>query len=1212
MDRRILLSLLLLFAPFTVRAQVGSTTDILTGRVTGPDGKPLANIQVSAQSASTGITRKKQTDNDGRYTIVFPDGGGQYRLTVRAIGFEPVARNIARQSDEDRLITDVQIGAPVTAQLAPVQVNGTRGGGGRNRDRPTPGESGRNLTADQLAHLPVDQSDLSAIAALAPGVIPVPGTDSTAAAFSVAGQRSTLNNVTLDGLSFGSFSVPQEGLGTTRVITNTYDPSRGQFSGGQIASTTRSGTNELTGGVTYSLRDPSLEFKGPTTGAFSPLFKQDQVSAGLGGPIIKDKLFIFASGQFRRVSNPFESILSASPATLGALGVEADSANQFINAVNGYGIPSSVTNLPGRHITDNTVGLIRVDYFLNDNNTLTLRGDYRHQTQDPSRNSPLSFPTSSGTNGTTGSGLAATLTSTADNGLINEFKAYLTGDVSHADPFLSFPVGRVRVTSLLPDQLQGVSVLGFGGNASFPQSGSDALLEMSDELSYLTRNRAHRVKLGALLDVTSFDQQFSTNQFGTFTYNSLQDFLNNAPDSYTRTLTPQKVAGKTTSGAVYLGDTWIPRQGTQIIYGFRVEGTHIGDAPPLNTDVQQLFGLRTNNFPSEIHVSPRIGFSMNLTRPDSTDPFAQFRPAFLVRGGIGDFRAKTPTSLFTSAQQATGLANAEEQVVCIGPAVPTPTWSSYDADPTTVPTQCVDQGSPTTTLSAIERNVTVLDPTFKAPRAERASLGFQRRLFGQVSFSADASYARGISLYGVTDLNLNTTPAFYLSNEGNRPVYAPASAIVTNTGVVSSIASRRYSQYGNVFEISSNLQSSTKQLLMQLNGSTTNGTLFNLSYTLSNTRDQSTFTNGAAAQGFSSPTTASNPNLLNWAPGDMDIRHIFQGTVTKPITSALEWTAIGRLSSGSPFTPLVGSDINGDGSRNDRAFIFNPTTTTDPATAAALQQLLAAAPGNIRDCLENQLGTVASRNSCRGPWTPSLDFQLNLQPQGLGMHGNWVFSLITANFLAGLDELLHGSNIHGWGQPNRVDPVLLYVRDFDPTTNNFQYDVNERFGSTDAALSASRVPFVVALQARMTIGPSPRDRFRRLFSSQLQNATNNASAVVNPVAQIIAMRETLQLTQNQVDQLTTISDSLAAKTKTIGDTIRAIVARSGSADPRSMFSVLRPHILEGRQAMTDALAKAQTVLTKQQWDQIPPPESRPSRARKSPSNAQPVGERHPP
>ena len=249
MKLRIALVLAILCAPLALTAQVGSATDILTGIVTGPDGKPMANVNVSAQSAETGITRKKTTGTDGRYTLLFPDGGGQYHMEFRSIGFEPVRRNIARQSDEDRLVADAQLGVAVTPQLSSVQVNARTGpGGARDRQpRPTPGETGRTLTTDQLSHLPVDPSDIASIAALAPGVVPIAGTDSTASAFSVAGQRADLNNVTLDGLSFGNFTAPQEGVRSTRVITSTYDPARGQFSGGEIASTTRGGTNSMGG-----------------------------------------------------------------------------------------------------------------------------------------------------------------------------------------------------------------------------------------------------------------------------------------------------------------------------------------------------------------------------------------------------------------------------------------------------------------------------------------------------------------------------------------------------------------------------------------------------------------------------------------------------------------------------------------------------------------------------------------------------------------------------------------------------------------------------------------------------------------------------------------------------------------------------------------------------------------------------------------------------
>src|SRR5438270_4833823 len=104
--RYALIILFALWLPAQVYAQVGSTTDILMGQVSGADSQAVAGARVEATSIETGITRTKITGPDGRYTIIFPDGGGSYRLTVRAIGMAPVTRNVQRQAAEVRLLTD--------------------------------------------------------------------------------------------------------------------------------------------------------------------------------------------------------------------------------------------------------------------------------------------------------------------------------------------------------------------------------------------------------------------------------------------------------------------------------------------------------------------------------------------------------------------------------------------------------------------------------------------------------------------------------------------------------------------------------------------------------------------------------------------------------------------------------------------------------------------------------------------------------------------------------------------------------------------------------------------------------------------------------------------------------------------------------------------------------------------------------------------------
>src|SRR5437870_10588173 len=104
-----------------VAAQVGTTTDIIVGRVTGPDSQPLAGASVEAMSLETQVSRQRTTDARGRFTIVFPEGGGQYQLTVRYIGLAPARVTIARQADEDRLVANVRMDLTIVA-LEPVAV----------------------------------------------------------------------------------------------------------------------------------------------------------------------------------------------------------------------------------------------------------------------------------------------------------------------------------------------------------------------------------------------------------------------------------------------------------------------------------------------------------------------------------------------------------------------------------------------------------------------------------------------------------------------------------------------------------------------------------------------------------------------------------------------------------------------------------------------------------------------------------------------------------------------------------------------------------------------------------------------------------------------------------------------------------------------------------------------------------------------------------
>lgn len=1232
--------------PVVAGAQTGAGTEIIVGRVIDTQGNPVPNARVEATSIETQTTRGRTTNEKGQFTILFPDGSGQYRVVARAIGYAPATQVVVRQSDEDRLEVTIRL-QKSTQTLDRVLVTSNRGPLQSNADRPTPGTQERVLTGEQLYRLPVDATDPTALAGLSAGVVTLGGTDSSASAFSVAGQRVDQNQITLDGLSFGTGSVPQEAVRASRVVTSTYDVARGQFTGGQVASTTRSGTNQLQGSLGYDLRTPEMQFYDDEAIQFGQPYTQNQYSFGLGGPIRQNKAFWFVSAQLRDRSDGLQSLLSANDVIFQRFGVSPDSADRFLDLVGAYGLPPRVDGVPSRRLSENLSTLTRLDWVVSDKHTVTLRGDWRFGVQDGQRISALSVPHSGGDLNSLGGGVLASLISQFDNGLINEFRVYGSVDTRDTRPYLLAPAGRVQIISDLDDGSRSVSALSFGGNGALPQDVENDQMETTNELSWISNDGAHRVKLGALVNRSRYNQDFATNRNGTFVYNSLADFEANQPALFTRTLGPTERNGGIWNSALYLGDTWRKSRAFQVTYGVRLEHTSYEGAPDNNPDVETKFGYRTDRFPSETHLSPRVGFTWTLGLPPQAPggatpaggaggfpggigggraggmggggarggmggfgggggaggPFAGLATT-IIRGGIGEFRGRAPSGLFTNALDATGLPGGETQLVCIGADVPIPDWSLYAANPAAVPTTCANGGGggPVTTQRP---NVTVFDPNFGAPRSWRASLGVQRRMLERINVSFDVSYALGIDLYGVRDLNLDATPRFTLGNEGGRPVFVDASDIVPATGVVNSLASRREADYGSVLAVGSGLRSDTRQATLGINGFLRNGILLSANYTYARSRDQSSFSCCSAQQAFASPTTAGDPNATPWGTSDLERRHVIVTTATMPLHPSVELTIIGRATSGQPFTPRVGNDVNGDGARNDRAFVFDPATTANPALAAGMQALLDNASPRVRECLNDQLGRLAGRNSCFAPWFPSLDLRLNYRPDRFGLKRNLMVSLQLVNPLAGLDRLINGRDQEGWGQPRRVDPNLLYVTGFDPLTQRFQYAVNERFGDATGTGAGGRGvgqqlnPFQVALQLRYTVGP---DRMREAMLAAQASARGgrgaagplgNAGALlrrvaVNPFQATLGLRDTLALDSAQVEKLTALSEAFEGRVNTLSTAVQERAARIGNnADPQAIVQVMREPLADIQKLREESLRELQAALSAEQWARLP-------------------------
>jgi hypothetical protein len=273
-----------------------------------------------------------------------------------------------------------------------------------------------------------------------------------------------------------------------------------------------------------------------------------------------------------------------------------------------------------------------------------------------------------------------------------------------------------------------------------------------------------------------------------------------------------------------------------------------------------------------------------------------------------------------------------------------------------------------------------------------------------------------------------------------------------------------------------------------------------------------------------------------------------------------------------------------------------------------MTKLIAGAPDGVRDCLTSQFGTAADRNSCRGVWQPSLELQMNWRPQMFGLNRRLMLSFNTQNLLGGLDELFHGhDNLHGWGAIRSQDNTLLFARGFDPISNRYLYDVNERFGASRQGANGISIPFQVDVNARLMVGP---DRVRDAIDAVRGQALGGrggrgggaggpggaglggfaaALANFNPVLQIINLRDSLQLSEEQVAKLQVVSDTLNAQNTELAETVRKDVEGAGAnPDMAALNARLRPALEKVQGNQQAALRQARTILSAEQWTKLPP------------------------
>ena len=1118
--------------------------DIIRGRVLGTDAAAIANVLVTATTLSGNVSRSARTDKNGRYTISFPGGEGDYWVTFTAVGLGPRRYQVKRTADQEILIADARM-APATITLDAVQVTERAAA---SRSDTVSDVSGTEKTLDDATagFLTADQmGDLAAMASAIPGVQLLLGADGAADAFSVFGLGGDQNNTQLNGLNFGDAALPRDANVMTSLSTSPYDVSRGGFSGGQLQVRTRSGSNFIRRSLSGNLITPQMQWLDQTGLATGQQFTNMSLGGSASGPIKADRAFFNSSFQYDRRLQDLQTLLSESALGFETAGVSADSVARMLSILGSGNVPITVGGYSPQRIVDRATMLNSFDY-VQPNSTrgntfaITLSANYSGTARVGGGGggfggfgggaASLFTPTRDGTRNNYGGALQA-----RHSGLLG-FKGIFTESTlgysmsrNDSDPYAILPAGTVRVNSQLADGSAAVSNLLFGGSPSLNPGSSNATIAANTTLSWFSDDNRHRVKLTSELRRDEFSQIVTFNQFGSFSYNSLADLQANAPVSFTRTLSPRTRTGSQVVGAMSLGDAWRPTRDLQIQYGVRVDGNHFSKGPQSNPAVLAAFGYDNAETPNRLYVSPRVGFSWTVGQADQMAllPGMIRAPRAVIRGGVGVFQNTPGTQLISNAIDNTGLPSALQQLTCQGVATPRPNWSAYAVDEANIPRSCAD-GTGGSVFANSAPNITLFVPDYLAQRSIRGNLQWAGAVLRNRFFlSVDGTYSRNQRQQGGIDLNFPEIQQFTLANELSRPVYVAPSAIVPNTGQVAWRSARVADAFGRVTGQTSTLEAESKQINVSLRPAVFNSHYsWSLAYVLADVREQ--------FLGFNS--TVGSPSGSEWSRGAFFSRHQIQYSFSYNAWDAVRISWNGNFRSGINYTPTINQDVNGDSYGNDRAFIYDPGAVTDPVLKAGLENLLATGTREAVSCLRGQLGQFAARNSCTSPWTMQGNLNISFNSLKIGLPQRTTLRLQIANPLNGLDRLLNGeSGLKGWGANPNPSGQLLFVRGFDAAAKTFKYEVNERFGSTRPAQTTLRsTPMSVTMTMSVDVGPTreqqqllqqlDRGRSRAGNKPTLQQLRGTAtSGIINPMQQLLQQADTLKLTRRQADSLATLN-----------------------------------------------------------------------------------------
>jgi len=981
---------------FLNNAFAQETTSTLSGRVVSEKNEAVAGATIKLTHVPTGATVTFQSNAKGLFVAPNLKPGGPYTIKISSVGFKDQDYNDVNLTLGANPDVNIILASKVN-QLSDVVVNSN------TRKR---AEGGTTIGIKQLNSLPTLGRSLSDFTRLTP----------QANNNSFAGSSFRYNNLTIDGAinndaigfsnSFGGVSGGGQsgaaGAGTrtnpysldviqeVQVQLAPYDVKLGNFTGGSVNAVTKSGTNDIHGSIYSYGRNSSLVGKS-VDGLKTPIassFYDYQNGATISGPIVKNKaFFIFNVEQTRRQEPTFYN--AGDP---GAAVTLADATAIYNQLKNKYGYDAGAYQGAYTIFTNSDKVFGRLDFNLNEKNTLTVRGIFTkgwgNNLERTSTN--FQFGSTDFTQHTDNVNLTAELKSKISNNVNNQFNVSYINVHEYRDfpgtlsPFMDIGGGAVWVGTWREASIYNMK---------------QSTFEISDNLT-ITKG-INKFTLGTHNEFYNLNYGFVNSWNGRWEYSNLTNFLADKPSRirgaystnpalpntrdaiYNNPPSPYNVALM----SAYFQDEIAASAKFKVTPGIRLDYPQLGNNVPIdpgfatavsntsNTTYSTTpYNQFTNKWLGTATISPRVGFTWDVKGDQS----------FIVRGGSGIFVGRMPFAWLGYAETLSGgnynnidfkpsASNTVGGNVAIPLAInPSNLYST------------INGAALASANAATTREVDVIDNNFKMPRVWRSNLATDIKFGNGYKLTLDAMFTKTMYDVQFKQINIKDSVQYFTSGPTQSPVY---------------VGGKYNSIYSNVYLLTNTTEGYRYNLTATLSKSTNNIAVgdkkLNVNWSAAYTYGESKDISNGIRNSFQSNyelnpvVSANNPSL---AYSNFDMRHRIVGTLgMNLIARDLSSTSLSffySAQSGSPYTVIYSASGAPFGNSNNANLPFIPATPSDinfkDIKDAAGNVTYSAANQstdffnfvNNNDYLKNRKGQYAERNGMRTPWNQELDMKL--------------------------------------------------------------------------------------------------------------------------------------------------------------------------------------------------------------------------------------------